>query len=120
MSVYLRSPRVDIALLSIALTCTAGTVHAQTAATGSAQTYPTKTVRVIFPFPPGGPTDVLGRAVAQKLSAQLGQQFIAATLPGAGGPHCHVLASKVPPDGYPLESDTPSIQPSPSFFVQPP
>ena len=57
---------------------------AGTAQNSFAQTYPAKTVRVIFPFPPGGPTDLLGRAVAQKLSDQTGQQFIADTRPGAG------------------------------------
>jgi len=41
------------------------------------QTYPTKPVRLILPFPPGGPSDILGRALSQKLSEQLGQQVIA-------------------------------------------
>ena len=42
-----------------------------------AQTYPAKSIRMIFPFPPGGPTDLLGRAIAQKMSDQMGQQVVA-------------------------------------------
>ena len=72
--------RFRVVVLSLALASLAG--HPDSA---NAQPYPTKTVRVIFPFPPGGPTDLLGRAVAQKLSDQTGQQFIADTRPGAGG-----------------------------------
>jgi len=50
-----------------------------------AQTFPAKSIRMIFPFPPGGPTDLLGRAIAQKMSDQMGQQVVADNRPGAGG-----------------------------------
>src|SRR3954469_5665754 len=83
-----------------------------------AQAYPTKTVRVIFPFPPGGPTDLLGRAVAQKLSDQMGQQFIADTRPGAGGNLGLELAAKAPPDGYTIVLSSPLVAISPSLYAK--
>lgn len=67
-----------------------------------AQAYPTKPVRVIVPFAPGGTTDVLARLVAQKLADSLGQQFIIENKPGAGGNIGTELAVKSPADGYTL------------------
>src|SRR5258706_6573605 len=66
--------------MTLALALLAGTAD-----NARAQSYPAKPVRVIFPFPPGGPTDLLRRAVAQKLSGQTGHQFIAGTGAGTGG-----------------------------------
>ena len=83
-----------------------------------AQAYPVKPVRVIFPFPPGGPTDLLGRAVAQKLSDQTGQQFIADTRPGAGGNLGLELAAKAPPDGYTIVLSSPLVAISPSLYAK--
>src|SRR5262245_5512071 len=50
-----------------------------------AQAYPSRPVRVIVPYAPGGPTDVFGRLIAQKLSEQLGRQFFVENIGGAGG-----------------------------------
>ncbi len=50
-----------------------------------AQAYPVKTIRMIMPFPPGGPTDIVGRLVAAKLSEQIGQSVVADSRPGASG-----------------------------------
>src|SRR5258706_1955285 len=83
-----------------------------------AKSYPAKPVRVIFPFPPGGPTDLLGRAVAQKLSDQTGQQFIADTRPGAGGNLGLELAAKALPDGYTLVLSSPLVAISPSLYAK--
>jgi len=62
--------------------------------------YPTKPVRFIAPFPPGGTTDVLSRILAQKLSDSLGRQFVVENRPGAGGNIGHEIAAKTAPDGY--------------------
>jgi tripartite-type tricarboxylate transporter receptor subunit TctC len=69
--------------------------HAQTASN-----YPTKAVRVIVPFTPGGISDVLARVMAQYLSSSMGQQFIVDNRPGAGTTIAADLVSKAPPDGY--------------------
>ena len=68
----------------------------------SAQGYPTKTITIIVPFPPGGTTDVLARAVAQKLGPVLGQTVIVDNKPGAGATLGAGLAAKANPDGYTL------------------
>ena len=84
--------------------------------TAAAQTYPAKTVRLILPFPPGGPSDILGRALAQKLTEQMGQTVIADNRPGAGGNLGLELASKAPPDGYTMVLTSPLISISPSLY----
>jgi len=64
--------------------------------------YPAKAVRMIVPFPPGGPNDILGRVVAQKLSEQLGQQVVIDNRGGAGGIIGAELAARAVADGYTL------------------
>ena len=64
--------------------------------------YPSRTIRLIIPFPPGGPTDVMGRLIAQDLSGTLGQQVIADNRPGAGGTLAGRVVATAQPDGYTL------------------
>ena len=79
-----------------------------------AQTFPSKALRLVLPFPAGGPTDLLGRAVAQKMGEQLGQTMVADNRPGAGGNLGIEIAAKSPPDGHTavLVSSVISIAPS--------
>ena len=88
-----------------------GLWHAQIA---SAQRYPAKTVRFIVPYPPGGATDILARAVGAKLTSSLGQSFAIDNRGGAGQKIGTSLAAKAPPDGYTilLVSVTHSINPA--------
>jgi tripartite-type tricarboxylate transporter receptor subunit TctC len=65
-----------------------------------AETYPVRSVRMIVPFAAAGPTDVIGRIVAQKLSEDLGQQFYVENVPGGGGNTGIAQAAKSPADGY--------------------
>ncbi len=67
-----------------------------------AQNYPAKTVRFVVPFVAGGPTDIQGRLLGEKLGQRLGQQFIIDNRGGANGNIGMDLAAKSPPDGYTL------------------
>lgn len=75
--------------------------------------FPTKTVRIVVPFPPGGSNDVLARAVGEKLGGPLGQQVVIDNRPGAGGVLGSDLVAKSAPDGHTL------LLVSSSFTIQP-
>ncbi len=70
------------------------------AAPAPAQTYPSKPVRMIVPYPPGGGNDTLGRLFAAKLGERMGQSFLVENRPGAGAMIGTEAAAKSPPDGY--------------------
>ena len=67
-----------------------------------AQTYPTKTVRLIAPYPPGGPNDLIARIVAQRMTQVFGQQWIVENRAGRGGNIGTELVARSPADGYTL------------------
>ena len=93
-----------------------GLAAAVLASAALAQSYPTRPIRMILPFPPGGPTDITGRAIAQKLSEQLGQSVVPENRPGAAGNIGLELAAKAPPDGYHIVLAAPPIAISPSLY----
>ena len=68
----------------------------------SAQAYPSRPVRVIVPYAPGGPTDIFARLIAQKLSEHFGKQFYVENIGGAGGNVGMGQGAKAAPDGYTL------------------
>ena len=68
----------------------------------AAQTYPTKTIRMIVPYSPGGGTDIVARIIGQKLGEAWGQQVVIDNRPGASGMIAGDIAAKSPPDGYTL------------------
>ena len=73
---------------------------AQPPSTSSGQAWPTKPVRFIVPFPPGGTVDPLARLLGARLTAALGQQFIVDNRPGGSGSIGAGITAKSPPDGY--------------------
>ena len=75
-------------------------VLALAAGAASAQQWPTKPVRFVAPFAPGGGTDFIARIAAQKLTEAIKQQVIVENRPGAGGTLGAEVGAKAPPDGY--------------------
>ena len=67
-----------------------------------AQAFPSKPIRVVVPFPPGGTSDILARLIGPKLSEKWGQQVLVDSRPGANGAIGHEIIAKSPPDGYTL------------------
>src|SRR5205809_6789649 len=89
-------------------------------APSSAQGYPTRPVRVVVGFPPGGPTDVIARLVAQKLSESLGQQFFVENIGGAGGNTAAGQVARVTPDGYTIMAISTGFVVNPSLYAKVP
>ena len=69
---------------------------------GSGQAYPSRPVRVIVPFPPGGANDIAARIILPKLSEQMGQSFVIENRVGAGGTVGSAVVAQSRPDGYTL------------------
>lgn len=80
------------------------------------QQYPTRPVRIVAPFAPGGGTDFIARIIAQKLGAALGQQFIVDNRPGAGGMLGTEIGVSAVPDGYTLTMIAASYTVNPSLY----
>ena len=96
-------------LLFLLLGAACGFVHAQDA-------YPSKPIRLILPFPPGGGTDILGRLVAERLVARLGQPVVIDNRGGAGGNLGAEAAAHSAPDGYTLLLAATTLAISPSLY----
>ena len=86
----------------IALAVAAQCAHAQPALTGSGHAYPSKPIRLIVPNAPGGGTDTVARAVADKVGPALGQQIIVDNRGGAGGAIAAEMVARSPKDGHTL------------------
>jgi tripartite-type tricarboxylate transporter receptor subunit TctC len=85
-----------------------------------AQSYPDKPVRIVVGFAAGGPTDVVARIVADKLSATLGKQFYVVNQPGAGGNTATGMVASSPGDGYTLLVVSTGFVVNPSLFAKVP
>ncbi|WP_423194165.1 Bug family tripartite tricarboxylate transporter substrate binding protein [Cupriavidus sp. H18C2] len=78
--------------------------------------YPDKPIRLVVPFPPGGPTDLVSRVIARKMSDELGQQVLVDNRPGANGNIGNEIVAKAPADGYTVLYNTSSIALSPALY----
>lgn len=85
-----------------------------------AQGYPNRSVRVVVGFPAGGPTDVIARLVAQKLSDALGQQFFVENIGGAGGNTASGQVARATPDGYTIMAISTGFVVNPSLYAKVP
>ena len=78
--------------------------------------YPDKPIRMVIAFPPGGPTDLVARVLAQKLTEQMGQPVVVDNKPGANGNIAAELVTKAPSDGYTLFYNTSAVALSPALY----
>ena len=97
------------AVLALVLALSFNLIQAQEA-------WPTRPLRMILPFPPGGGTDILGRLIAERLSAALGQPVVTENRGGAGGNVGAEAAARSAPDGYTIVLVAPSLAISPTLY----
>ena len=102
---------VAAALVTLTCVATLSTTGAQAQAA-----FPSRPVTMIVPFPPGGPTDLVARVIAQEMSKSMGQPVIIDNKGGANGNLGAALAAKAPADGYTLLYNTSSITLSPALY----
>jgi tripartite-type tricarboxylate transporter receptor subunit TctC len=81
-----------------------------------AQSYPGKPIRLVLPFAPGAPSDMVGRTIGQKMGEQMGQNFIPDNRAGAGGMVGLGMVAKSPPDGYTILVTSPTIALGPLLY----
>src|SRR5262245_7338632 len=86
------------------------------ATTSFAWDYPSRPVKMVAPFAPGGPVDVVARVLAPQLSEGFGQQFYVETHPGGSGNIGTALVAKAPPDGYTILVISSTLVVNPSLF----
>jgi tripartite-type tricarboxylate transporter receptor subunit TctC len=102
-------------MLRIARTTLTAALIALAAPSGAAE-YPQKPIRLVLPFAPGGGTDVLARALSEKLSEAVGATVLIDNRPGAGGTLGTALVAKAPPDGYTFLFTSASYVFNPSLY----
>jgi tripartite-type tricarboxylate transporter receptor subunit TctC len=106
------------ALAAVALTCSAAL--ALSGGVARAQTYPSKPIRLVLPYVPGGIIDTAGRHFALRLSESLGQSVVAENRPGAGGMVGIDVVARSAPDGYTIVLTDPGIVSNPTLQKDPP
>jgi tripartite-type tricarboxylate transporter receptor subunit TctC len=114
-----RVPRsVARAVVAAVFSAASVAVWAQSAA--SAQDYPSRPIRLVVPFAPGGGSDIVARTVAQHLTSRLGQQVIVDNRPGASGNIGHAIVAKAQPDGYTLVLGSSNFVANPAILARNP
>jgi tripartite-type tricarboxylate transporter receptor subunit TctC len=103
--------------LFVAAACASGAACAQRA-DDAARAYPSRPVRVVIGFTPGGQPDIVARLLAPKLTAALGQQFVIDNRPGAGGITATKIVVDAQPDGHTLLASSSAIAITPAVFAK--
>lgn len=106
----MRQPSHPFAVLTAAVVLLLAGTCAQ------AQSYPSKPIRVVIAFPPGGPTDAIGRVIFTALAKRVGQPMVIDNRPGAGGTVAADLVAKSPADGYTLLYASSTIATAPALY----
>ena len=114
-SKYRSLKTVRMVVVAAALTV-AFVLVATTAVPVGAQTYPTRPIHLILPYPPGGATDVIGRIVSQLLGERLGQPLVPENRPGAAANIGSEIVARAKPDGYTILLGGPALTISPSLY----
>ena len=99
--VWMRAGVLTVAMAMAALSFTAA-LHAQSTSTGSGQAWPSRPVRMLVPYAPGGGVDIVARTLAQKLTEQLGVSVLVENRPGGTGVVASELVARAAPDGQTL------------------
>lgn len=103
----------------LAASALVGATAVRTARCASAATFPSRVVRIVLPFPPGGGTDLVARAIGTKLSSRLGQQVIIDNRSGGLGSIAQRELETAPPDGHTLVMDSMAVVVFPSLMKKP-
>ncbi|MFL6822544.1 MAG: Bug family tripartite tricarboxylate transporter substrate binding protein, partial [Xanthobacteraceae bacterium] len=101
-------------VVSVLMRFALAAVVAMLATVAPAQPYPTRPIRLLVSFPPGGASDLIARTLGQPLSARLGQPVVVENRPGSNGNLAGELAARATPDGYTL-----LLSPSGLFAINP-
>ncbi|WP_454766774.1 tripartite tricarboxylate transporter substrate binding protein [Cupriavidus campinensis] len=107
------TPRCRILRLATAAMALAGALLAMPALAAG---FPDHPIKLVVPFPPGGPTDLVSRVIARRMSEDLGQQVVVDNRPGANGNIGGEMVAKAPADGYTVLYNTSSIALSPALY----
>ena len=117
----MKPARLALFIAALGIACLSGTAAAQSASTGSGQAWPTKPIRVVITFAPGGSSDIVARLLSGPLQEKLGQTIIVDNRPGGGGTIGADIVAKAVPDGYTLLlSNSAPISLSPFMLSSPP
>src|SRR6266571_4784402 len=112
--------RSTLWLIALPLAVICAPARAQTASTGADQVYPSRPVRLLVGFTPGGGVDINARLLASKLSELLGQQMVVENRPGAGTNIANEYVARSAPDGYTLLFNSPAVAINMSLYRSPP
>ncbi len=104
--------------LSLAALAEAASAQSASAPPASAPSWPSRPIRMVVPFPPGGPTDIVARVLAERMARSLGQPVVVENRPGANGNIGNDAVAKAEPDGLTVLYNTSSIALSPALYTR--